>query len=670
MAVEVNQTLNRQLGNYRRWREQLVAKIQAYQSWIEQEGLSDGADDLRIYELIEALTTDKLTIAMVGEFSRGKTELINAIFFADYKQRLLPTEAGRTTMCPTELRFDEDTPPCIRLLPIDTRKSSETIAEFKQSGTYWTNIALELDSPEQMAEAFHEIVKSKTVSISEAEELGLYDANSPNTGSTIEIPLWRHAIINYAHPLLKQGLVILDTPGLNSLGTEPELTMSMLPNAHVVVFVLAADTGVTKSDLQVWREHVCMAKGDQNEGRLVVLNKIDTLWDELRGPSAIDASISRQRQETAAVLGITKNYVFPVSAQKGLVGKIKQQPELVEKSGLPLLEAKLTEDIVPAKQALIRDKVVQEIGSMVQTTAAVVETRLSATNAELKELKGMSGKNKNVIKDMMERKHQDHEVYKKRVASLENTHKVLDGQVKMLLNHLSIEAFDKLIDKTRKDMQGSWTTHGLKGGMKTFFEGAMQTMARVAKQTERIRGLVEAIYDRFQVEHGLAKIKLDSFALQPYHDEFKRLYKKAEVFRNSPSMVMTEQHFVVKKFFITLVSRARQLFERANKDAANWSKAIMAPVFAQIREHKVMMDQQVSNMQKIHKSLDSLNGRINQLISTKENLEGQRKINQEMLAQIGDPGLPAGRIDGSVVANDDDDDGPPTDRLAITGGVA
>ncbi len=668
MAVKVNQTLSGQLGHYQKWREQLVAKIQAYQSWIEQEGLSDGADDLRVYELVEALTTDKLTIAMVGETSRGKSELINAIFFADHGQRLLPTEAGRTPMCPTELRFDEDTPPCIKLLPIDTRKSSETIAEFKQSGTYWTNIALELDSPEKMAEAFHEIVKSKAVSIPEAQELGLYDPNSTDSGNDVDVPLWRHAVINYPHPLLQQGLVILDTPGLNSLGTEPELTMSMLPNAHVVVFVLAADTGVTKSDLQVWQEHVCMAKGNQNEGRLVVLNKTDTLWDELRGASAIDASISRQRQETAAALGVTRNYVFPVSAQKGLVGKIKQQPELVEKSGLPLLEAKLTEDIVPAKQALIRDKVVQEIGSIVQTAAAMVETRLAATKAELKELKGMSGKNETVIKDMMEKKRQDHEAYKKRVSSLENTHKVLDGQVKMLLNHLSIEAFDRLIDKTRKDMKGSWTTHGLKGGMKTFFVGAMQTMARVAKQTERIKGLVEAIYDQFQVEHGLAKIKLDSFALRPYHNELKRLYKKAQVFRNSPSMVMTEQHFVVKKFFITLASRARQLFEGANKDAADWSTAIMAPVFAQIREHKAMMDQRVSNMQKIHKSLDSLNGRINELRSKQENLEHQQEINQEMLAQIKNPALRASQIDTSVPANDDDDD-TPTDRLAITGGA-
>ncbi len=669
MTVEVNETLSRQLGNYQRWREQLVAKIQAYQSWIEQEGLSDGSQDLRVYELVEALTTDKLTIAMVGEFSRGKSELINAIFFADHGQRLLPTEAGRTTMCPTELRFDEDAPPCIKLLPIDTRKSPETIAEFKQSTTYWTEIALELNSPEKMTEAFHEIVKSKTVSIPEAQALGLYDPNSADTGSAIDVPLWRHAVINYPHSLLKQGLVILDTPGLNSLGTEPELTMSMLPNAHVVVFVLAADTGVTKSDLQVWQEHVCMAKGNQHEGRLVVLNKIDTLWDELRGASAIEASISRQRQETAAALGVTKNYVFPVSAQKGLLGKVKQQPELIEKSGLPLLETKLTDDIVPSKQALIRDKVVQEIGSIVKTAAAMVETRLAATKVELKELKGMSGKNQTVIKDMMEKKRQDHEAYKERVASLENTHKVLDGQVQMLLNHLSIEAFDKLIDKTRKDMKGSWTTHGLKGGMKTFFVGAMQTMAKVAKQTERIKGLVEAIYDQFQVEHGLAKIKLDSFALQPYHNELKRLYKEAEVFRNSPSMVMTEQHFVVKKFFITLVSRARQLFESANKDAADWSTAIMAPVFAQIREHKVMMDQRVSNMQKIHKSLDSLNARIEQLTSKRESLEEQQKTNQEMLAHIENPSLQASQIDTSATANDDDDD-TPTDQLAITGGVA
>jgi hypothetical protein len=74
-------------------------------------------------------------------------------------------------------------------------------------------------------------------------------------------------------------------------------------------------------------------------------------------------------------------------------------------------------------------------------------------------------------------------------------------------------------------------------------------------------------------------------------------------------------------------------------------------------------------MQKIHKSLNSINGRINELRSKQQNLERQRKINQDMLAQIKNPALQASQIDTTVPVNDDDDD-TPTDRLAITGGVA
>ena len=73
---------------------------------------------------------------------------------------------------------------------------------------------------------------------------------------SVDIPCWRHAIINFPHPLLQQGLVILDTPGLNAIGTEPELTLNLLPNAHAVLFLLAADAGVTKTDLDVWNEHL------------------------------------------------------------------------------------------------------------------------------------------------------------------------------------------------------------------------------------------------------------------------------------------------------------------------------------------------------------------------------------------------------------------------------
>ena len=392
-----------------------------------------------------------------------------------------------------------------------------------------------------------------------------------------------------------------------------------------------------------------MAKGNSDAGRIVVLNKVDTLWDELRGANAVSATISRQAQETAAALGLSKNRVFPVSAQKGLIAKIKQDADLTEKSGLPALESKLSSDIIPAKQALIRQKIVHDIGGIIKSTAAMVETRLAVTKAELKELRGVSGKNQNVIENMMAKKTKDQAEYDKKLQGLEHTKQVLGEQVRLLLDYLSMETLDTLIDKTRQDMKGSWTTHGLKGGMKTFFQGTLSTMDKVHKHTERMKGLVEAIYKQFQVGHGLAKIKLESFALDPYYKQLKRLNKEAEVFRNSPSMVMTEQHFVVKRFFITLVSRARQLFDECNKDAAAWSKAVMSPVFAQIREHKVMMDQRMENLKKINRSVKHLNARIAQLEEAKVKLESQQQVNRDILAKISEP-LPE---HGEPLAEDD-----------------
>jgi translation elongation factor EF-G len=51
------------------------------------------------------------------------------------------------------------------------------------------------------------------------------------------------------------------------------------------LFILAADTGVTKSDIDVWRNHI-----GGGPGRMVVLNKIDSMWDELRTPEEIESS--------------------------------------------------------------------------------------------------------------------------------------------------------------------------------------------------------------------------------------------------------------------------------------------------------------------------------------------------------------------------------------------
>ncbi|MDO8703371.1 MAG: dynamin family protein [Sulfuricaulis sp.] len=631
------------MGDYKRWRDELIEIINEYQTWVESHGLASGEEDLQLYELIDSLRSDKLTIALVAECSRGKTELINAIFFADYRQRLLPSEAGRTTMCPTELRHDTSEPPCLKLLPIETRKSTTTISEYKRTPTAWTVLSLDLDSPKKMADTFQQTIKTKSVSAAQAEELGLYHpdaeatAHMLNSDGTVEIPVWRHAVINYPHPMLKQGLVVLDTPGLNALGTEPELTLSMLPNAQAVLFVLAADTGVTKTDLEIWNNYVGVGTGGKGQGRLVALNKIDALWDELSNDTSIAAAIARQTQETARTLGIGESQVLAVSAQKGLLGKIKTDYALIERSGLPALEAKLSSEVIPARQELLRERVIHDIGSMVETTGAMIEARRSAVSEQIEELQALGGENRDAIQDLVTHLRDEKQAYDQTLVSFQNTRAVISDQVKTLIDYLSVNVFDELAEKTRQDMSESWTTPGLRAGMKTLFDGALDSMEKANKQTQQIRGLVQAIYSKFHSEHGLAKLRPTNFSLLPYRSQLQKLYEEAEAFRNSPLMIVMEQHFVVQKFFATLAGNARDIFEECSAAARAWSKAIMAPILSQVREHKILMDQRLESLKKVHENFDNLGDRIAELESNRQNLENQQHVIRNMLRKINQP---------------------------------
>ena len=133
---------------YSDWRRRLSAGISGLHEWLTLQDLADAQADLKIQHLLERLHQDKLVVAFVAEFSRGKSELINAIFFADFGQRLLPSSAGRTTMCPTELLYDPTRPPSIRLLPIETRVRDGSVAEFKNYADEWVTLALDLSSPD------------------------------------------------------------------------------------------------------------------------------------------------------------------------------------------------------------------------------------------------------------------------------------------------------------------------------------------------------------------------------------------------------------------------------------------------------------------------------------------------------------------------------------------
>ncbi len=641
-TVATDKAFSQRLRAYKTWRDELSDAIRAYQSWIEGQGYTDGAEDLRTYELIEEIQSDKLTVALVGEFSRGKTELLNAIFFADFKQRLLPSGAGRTTMCPTELGYNEKEGASIRLLPIETRKTSLAIAEYKRTPIHWTTLhILKPDSADEVRAAFLETTRTKKVHLREAQELGLYDpARSRRQGETVptdgivEIPVWRHALINYPHPLLKQGLVILDTPGLNAIGVEPELTISMLPSAQVILFVLGADTGVTQSDFSIWTNHI---RKTRRSGIFVALNKIDVMWDELQGAAAVTAGIAQQVESVAQTLQVDKKWILPISAQKGLVGRIKSDAALIERSGLTLLEDRLAQDLIPARHSLIRDRVVHEMSARVESSYHLVKSKLAANQEQLNQLKQLGSKNLNHIHKLVAHVRLEKQKYDKELEGFQVTRSALTQQANTLLGYMNMKSIDALIEAARNDMQDSWTTHGLQSGMTTFFRGAAQRMQQVNQCADDIRKAVEQIYGRLHTEYGMNVIQPPALSLIASRLEFKRLEEKADIFRSSPATMMTEQHFVIKKFFITLASQARQTFHECNESAKNWFKVAVSPVFSQVQQHRAAIERKLDMLKKIQQDMDGVNEHTAILEREREDLETQLHTAQQLLERIQQP---------------------------------
>lgn len=631
----------KQMQAYDRWKATLAEAVQDYQRWVDQYQPGSGDIELRLYEVLEALRSDSLTVAVVAEFSRGKTELINAIFFASYGRRLLASDAGRTTMCPTELFYDRAADQAyIRLLPIETRQEDLSIAELRCNSAYWTTLPLNVDSADEMAEILLEVTRVKEVSLETAKRLGLYEEETQDgvaektAPERVEVPVWRHAMVSFPHPLLKQGLVILDTPGLNALGNEPELTLSMLPSAQAIIFLLGADTGVTRSDLDLWKHHIVGPRRTHPKGLIVALNKIDTLWDELKDPIAIVRTIENQCRTSAEILGIESRSIFPISAQKALLAKIRRDRKLVETSGILALESYLADEVLPAKEQLLQESVIGQVGTLVDDSIEIVCGRVRSMEAQLEELAGLSGKNTEVIAHLMRKAREEQAAYLRNVENFQTSRQLLVKQCQSLLDSLSVDAFDRLLNETRKGMKQSWTTAGMKQGIMGFFDAARRTMEDATTQAERTRRLIQIIYKRFHEEHGFPPITPRLFSLQPYIMELGRLHKDGEDFRSSPLTTMTEQSFVVKKFLISIASHVRNLFYKANQEALAWQKEVLNPLVVQIKEHKQMMEQRLDTLRKISESRSTLEAKIRELDVQLADLRAQlttlRRV-QEML---------------------------------------
>jgi len=538
-------------------------------------------------------------------------------------------------MSPTELFHDEKGGNYIRLLNIESRLEDISLAEFKKNPDRWTQIDLDCDSPTQMQEAFKELVATKQVDRDIADKLGLWNEREAAEQGIInpekvEIPCWRHALISFPHPLLKEGLSILDTPGLNALGTEPELTLSMLPNAQAIIFVLAADTGVTKSDLEMWHNHVCHNRGGSKQGLAVVMNKIDAMWDDLADENGYDDSIRSQIKTSATTLKVNENVIFPVSAKQALLAKVKADESLLEKSRLAALENYLANDILNQRKNILLGTITRDIGFLVNESSNLTGASFANAVAQLDEFKKIDFQNADMTGKLMAETRDRQNLYMANVENFQASRRVFAVQAQMLIDSFAKEKIDGIIKTTKHDMAKSLTTYGMKQNIRKLFDELRDLLQDSVDITNETRRLVKAIHKKFKDEYGFKEIEPQLFSIKQYQIELEQIFDEGEAFRSSAKTTMSEQSIVINKLYSTLIAKARNILRQAHADATTWSNGVLTPLMHQIKDHKKQIEGRLQMLRKINESKDSI---IENIASLEAEL-GPLKRQREELAII------------------------------------
>jgi len=289
------------------------------------EALKQSGDETRFKqgeELMAKLAEDRFTLAVVGQFKRGKSSLLNAVI----GRELLPVGVLPLTSAITILRYGPKERLLIRRsdvsLPFPQEEPVERLAEF----------VTEKGNPGNCK-------RVKT--------------------ATIEVPL----------PFLRRGLEFVDTPGIGSaIEANTATTLKFLPECDAVLFVTSGESPFTSIELEFLKEirqHVHKI--------FFVVNKMDLLGANER-QEVLDFVRDTIRRQT----GADNVRFFPISSRRGLAAKQLDDWMGGLESGLSELEGALAHFLSSEKAAVFLNAVIEralELCGREPTEAALVEIR-------------------------------------------------------------------------------------------------------------------------------------------------------------------------------------------------------------------------------------------------------------------------------------------------------
>jgi len=263
------------------------------------------ADQIR--DLAARLDTGRFHLAVLGQFKRGKSTLINALL----GEPLLPSSVIPLTAVPTLISHGERR--CIRVR-FQGDREDEVVAR---------------DSIPDLHQELLEYV---------SEEF-----NPHNERGVLQVEV--------THPaaFLAQGVVLIDTPGIGSIHHHnTEMTLNFLAQCDAALFLLSADPPITNVEvefLHTIRDAVAKV--------FFVLNKVDYFTGE-----ETETALSFFKKALRDRAGIEEQVsVYPVSAKQGLAAAMSGDADLWDLSGMAAVSAHLIGFLAAEKNAVLEDAV-------------------------------------------------------------------------------------------------------------------------------------------------------------------------------------------------------------------------------------------------------------------------------------------------------------------------
>ncbi len=624
------------LDELAQWRASLSQRLDEFSRFLSEHDVADPAAQESLDNLRRRLVGEKLVVAFVAEFSRGKSELINAIFFSDTGRRVLPATPGRTTMCPVELGFQVGEAPALTLLPISTRMEGLSLTEMRSQPDAWTHIPLDVTSPDKLAEALQEVMRTQWVSVDDARALGFWDEDHPednpptDDNGLVQVPAWRHAMINYPHPLLKRGLVVLDTPGLNAIGAEPELTLSLLPSAHAMVFILGADTGVTKSDMTIWRDHL----GSPSSTSFVVLNKIDALIDPLATMEQVHEQIELQHDSTARTLEMARERIFPLSARQALAARIDGDAQALIDSRLPELEAALGAQLLPQRREVLQEVVLeatQRLGA--QVTRRLGDRRRQVAEQTL-ELRGLRGKSSAKTRLMLSRVDAETAEFEQCTSRLQAMRMVHSRMLKNALIDLTSDRLREEVNEMQTAMNSSLLNLGAKKAFISLCSRLRELLEVSQVRANEIHDMLGASFSKLNAEFGFGLSIAKAPDLARFVQELTLIQRNYVQYLGLTQALRLSQPKFMEQFRRMLVSKLRVVFENASNELELWNKTASAQVDSQLRERRRGFRRRREALERIQAASGELEQRITELEAQDGQLQQLQARSDDLIEKL------------------------------------